>query len=207
MRSIFRSTLSFAVMFGAVSGIPAGKLAITSGAHAASAPANNVPLTLKILKVTGNQAIATSDILAALPYQAGSTVTRDQLDAGVQKVIDLYKAKNIGAKFGERERFVKNTVQFYITIEEAAPTAAPAPAALVIRQINFVGNKKISTADLEAVTKLRAGSPVSTEAVTADESAIQEAYKKKNIGVQIQPSAAQPEHDNNVVLTYQITEQ
>ncbi|AOX17520.1 POTRA domain-containing protein [Kozakia baliensis] len=205
-KTSMRAALALTLAIGSVSGAALTGYPFSTPAYAAGAPANDAPLTLKILKVSGNQQISTADITAALPYHVGSTVTREQLDAGVQKVMELYKAKNIGAKFGERERFVKNTVQFYITIEETAPGAAPAPAALVLDQINFVGNKKVPTAELQTATKLRAGSPVSTESVTADETAIQEVYKKHGIGTQIQPVAAQPNHDNHVVLTYQISE-
>jgi len=175
-------------------------------AMAASAPAANAPLTLKILKVEGNKAISTEEIMAALPYHVGDTVTRDQLDAGVQKAADLYKAKNLGAKFSEKERFVKNTVQFYLTIEEQAPSAAPAPAPFVLDKVEFVGNKKVPTAELEAATTLRPGATVTAEAATADTVAIQKIYQKHNLGVQIQPVATQPNHDNHVVLTYQIIE-
>lgn len=175
-------------------------------AMAASAPAPSAPLTLKVLKVEGNSAVATADIMAVLPYHVGDTVTRDQLDAGVQKVADLYKAKNLGAKFSEKERFVKNTVQFYLVIEEQAPSAAPAPAPFVLDKVEFVGNKQVPTAELEAATKLHPGATVTAEAATADTVAIQKIYQKHNLGVQIQPVATQPNHDNHVVLTYQITE-
>ncbi|WP_162922315.1 POTRA domain-containing protein [Asaia bogorensis] len=179
---------------------------LVSPASAASAPAADAPLTLKILKVEGNKAVSTDEIMAALPYHVGDTVTRDQLDAGVQKVADLYKAKNLGAKFSEKERFVKNTVQFYLVIEEQAPQAAAAPAPFVLDKVEFVGNKKVPTAELEAVTKLRPGATVTAEAATADTQAIQKVYQKHDLGVQIQPVATQPNHDNHVVLTYQITE-
>ncbi|WP_222548187.1 POTRA domain-containing protein [Asaia lannensis] len=180
--------------------------ALIASANAASAPAADAPLTLKVLKVEGNKAIPTDEIMAALPYHVGDTVTRDQLDAGVQKVADLYKAKNMGAKFSEKERFVKNTVQFYLVIEEQAPEQAAASAPFVLDKVEFTGNKKVPTAELEAATKLRPGATVTAEAASADTVAIQKVYQKHDLGVQIQPVATQPNHDNHVVLTYQITE-
>lgn len=175
-------------------------------AHAASAPAADAPLTLKILKVGGNKTVATDDIMAVLPYHVGDRVTRNQLDAGVQKVAELYKAQNKGAKFSQKERFVKNTVQFHLVIEEQAPEAAPAPAAFVLDKVEFTGNKKVPTAELEAATTLRSGAVVNTEAVSADAASMQKIYQKRNVGVQIQPVANQPSRNNHVVLTYKITE-
>ncbi|GBQ09878.1 POTRA domain-containing protein [Swaminathania salitolerans] len=178
----------------------------TGAAFAASAPAPDAPLKLKVLKVQGNKAIPTADIMAALPYHVGDTVTRETLDAGVQKVAELYKAKNMGAKFSEKERFVKNTVQFYLVIEEQEPSAAPAPAPFVLDKVVFTGNRKVPTSELEAATSLRPGATVTAAAASADAAAIQKVYQKHNLGVQIQPVATQPNHDNHVVLTYQITE-
>ncbi|MFC0501598.1 POTRA domain-containing protein [Asaia krungthepensis] len=182
------------------------QVGLMHAALAASAPAADAPLTLKVLKVEGNKSVPTEDIMASFPYHVGDTVTRDQLDAGLQKVADLYKAKNVGAKFSEKERFVKNTVQFYLVIEEQAPQAAAAPAPFVLDKVEFVGNKQVPTSELEAATKLRPGATVTAEAATADTQAIQKIYQKHNLGVQIQPVATQPNHDNHVVLTYQITE-
>ncbi|AQS87451.1 surface antigen protein [Neoasaia chiangmaiensis NBRC 101099] len=201
-----RRLMTVALAVGCLSGSVVTETVLTRAHAAAAAPAADTPLTLKVLKVSGNQQISTDAIMAALPYHVGDTVTRNQLDAGIQQVMALYKDKNVGAKFGERERFVGKTIQLYVTIQEMAPNAAPAAAALVVDQINFVGNSKVPTPELQAATKLRPGSPISTEAVTADETAMQAVYKKHNIGSQIQPVATQPNHDNHVVLTYQITE-
>ncbi|WP_051535591.1 hypothetical protein [Asaia platycodi] len=41
-------------------------------AMAASAPAPSAPLTLKVLKVEGNSAVATADIMAVLPYHVAT---------------------------------------------------------------------------------------------------------------------------------------
>lgn len=204
-RRALRASPALALTLGALGGSAAGFAALPQ-AHAASAPGPDAPLTLKLLKVEGNKQISTADILAAFPYHVGDTVTRNKLDEGLQQVMALYKQKNVGAKFGEKERFVGKTIQFYLTIEEMAPSAAATPAPFVLDQVNFVGNKKVPTAELEAATKLRPGAQVTTEAVVADTQAIQAVYKKHNIGVQIQPNATQPHQDNHVVLTYTMTE-
>lgn len=197
---------TFAMVLGAFCGSAATEYAFVAPAHAASAPSPTTPLTLKILKITGNKQVSTDDIMAVLPYHQGDKVTRNEIDEGVQKVMALYKEKNVGAKFGEKERFVNKTMQFYLTIEEMAPTAAAAPAPFVLDKVVFEGNKAVPTSELEAAMKLHQGSEVSTDAVMADTKAIQSVYQKHNMGAQIQPVATQPNHDNHVVLTYKITE-
>ncbi|CAI9121818.1 POTRA domain-containing protein [Brytella acorum] len=199
-------TVALSLAVAAV-GLPAVTgLSLAPSAHAAAGPGDNTPLTLKILKITGNQKVSTDEIMAVLPFHLNDTVTRAQINDGIQKIIELYRTKNVGARFGEKERFAGKAVHLFITIEEQAATAAPTQQPFVLDKVNFTGNTTISAADLEAATTLRPGAQVSTEAVTADEKAIQALYAKKNIPVMIEPAAEQPNHDNHVVLTYKITE-
>ncbi|MBB2200019.1 POTRA domain-containing protein [Gluconacetobacter tumulisoli] len=197
-----RSALAVAIASGGIVALAAPQTAV----FAAAPPSPTTPLKLKSLTITGNQQVSTADILAAVPFHEGDTVTRNQIDAGAQDVMAVYQKKNVGLKFGEKLKFLGNAVQVQWIIEEQAPQAAAPAAALVVDQIVFQGNKQISSDALTAATKLRPGSPVDQDAVMADQKAVQAVYQKKNIGVAIQVVPSQPNHDNHVILTYQITE-
>ena len=83
--------------------------------------------------------------------------------------------------------------------------AAQAPQALVVDEVVFTGNKKVSTADLQAATALKAGSEVSNDTVSADQQAIQALYKKKNVSMSVgmTPTYPTPGH---AVVTWTIVE-
>lgn len=172
-------------------------------AFAAAPPGPDEPLSLKALKITGNDRVPTADINAVVPFHVGDTVTQKQIAAGLQDVMGVYKEKNVGASFGQKTKFIGKNVEVEWTITEQAPSAA---AALVVDGIVFSGNKAVSADALTAATKLRPGSPVTNEAVKADQTAIQELYKSKQIsaGVGMSPASPSPGH---VILTWNITEQ
>lgn len=180
--------------------------AVTEYAFAA-VPASTAPLKLMKIAVQGNSRVSTADILQAFGYHAGDTVTRNDLAAGQKRVGDLYSSRNVGTSLGEQMRISGNGVSVKLVLEEQAAAAAAQPASLVLDKVEFQGNKKVSTADLEAATKLRAGSPVTNELLSADQQAIQALYKSKNVGGSIQPQATYPNHDQHVVLVWSIHEQ
>ncbi|GBQ30449.1 POTRA domain-containing protein [Gluconacetobacter sacchari] len=195
-----RSALAVAIATGfAAASVPGQE------AFAAGPPPANQPLKLKSLVISGNKQVSTDEILAALPFHQGDTVTRNQIDAGVQDVMGVYQKKNVGLKFGEKLKFAGSAVNVEWMIEEQAPQAAR-QVALVVDRIVFQGNKKLSDADLTAATRLRPGSTIDQAAMAADQQAVQQAYKKHNVSAAIGVVPSQPAGDNHVVLTYQITE-
>lgn len=174
-------------------------------AFAAAPPPATAPLKLKSLVITGNKQVSTDDILAALPFHQGDTVTRNQIDAGVQDVMGVYQKKNVGLKFGEKLKFAGSAVSVeWVIDEQAAPEVQH--VALVVDKIVFEGNKKLSAADLTNATKLRPGSTIDQAAMAADQEAVQKAYQAHNVSAAIQVVPSQPAGDNHVVLTYQISE-
>ncbi|WP_342628137.1 POTRA domain-containing protein [Nguyenibacter vanlangensis] len=177
-----------------------------TAAFAAAPPAPNAPLKLKSLVVTGNKQVTTDEILAAIPFHQGDTVTRNQIDAAVQDVMGVYQKKNVGLKFGEKLKFAGNAVNIQWIIEEQAPQAPAAPAALVVDKIVFEGNKKISSDDLAAAIPLHAGSPIDQASMAAAQTAVQKLYQKRDITASIQAVPTQPQGDNHVILTFQISE-
>ncbi len=170
---------------------------------AGSPPAADAPLKLKKLVITGNKDVTTEEIMAALPFHQGDTVTQNQIAEGVQDVLGVYKKKNVGVSFGQKMKFIGNKdveVQWLI-----GEQAAQAPQALVVDEVVFTGNKKVSTADLQAATALKAGSEVSNDTVSADQQAIQALYKKKNVSMSVgmTPTYPTPGH---AVVTWIIVE-
>jgi len=184
--------------------VPVTGMSITEHAHAAI-PASTVPLKLMAVAVQGNSRVPTADILQAFGHHAGDMVTRDELAAAQKRVGDLYSARNVGVSLGEQMRVSGKAVSVKLVIEEQAAGAAT-PTALVLDKVEFQGNKKVSTADLEAATKLRAGGPVTNELLAADMQAIQALYKSKKASGSIQPQATYPNHDQHVVLVWSIHE-
>jgi outer membrane protein assembly factor BamA len=176
-------------------------------AATAALPGPDEPLKLKALDIVGNQQVPTADILAALPFHQGDMVSRNQVSAGVKAVMGVYHQKNVGLKFSQMTKYAGKSMHVKWTIVEQAPEAPETvQVSLVVDKIVFEGNKSISTADLTAATKLRPGSPVNQAGLVADQTAIQALYQKRDIGVGIRVVPTQPQGDNHVVLTYQITE-
>lgn len=184
---------------------PVTGMIITEQAHAAI-PEPTVPLKLMAVAVQGNSRVPTADILQAFGHHAGDMVTRDELAAAQKRVGDLYSDRKVGVSLGEQMRISGKAVSVKLLIEEQAPGAAT-PVSLVLDKVEFEGNKKVSTAELEAATKLRAGGVVSNELLSADQQAIQALYKSKNVSGSIQPQATYPNHDQHVVLVWSIHEQ
>lgn len=196
-----RSVLSVSLAVASFAGTAATEYAF------AAAPAPNVPLKLMSVAVQGNSRVPTADILQAFGYHAGDKVTRNDLDASQKRIGELYSSRNVGTSLEERLRISGDGVAVKIILEEQAASAPAQPTALVLDKVAFQGNKKVSTADLETATKLRAGGPVSNELLSADQQAIQGLYKAKNVGVSFQPQATYPNHDQHVVLVWVINEQ
>ncbi|GBR46556.1 FtsQ-type POTRA domain-containing protein [Gluconobacter roseus] len=180
---------------------------ITTGYASAAIPAPTVPLKLMTVAVQGNHQVPTADILQAFGYHAGDTVTRNDLAAAQKRVGALYSSRNVGASLGEQMKISDKGISVKLILEEQAAGAAAQPTALVLDKVEFQGNRKVTTAELEAATKLRAGGPVSNEQLSADQQAIQALYKSKNVGASFQPQATYPNHDQHVVLIWQIHEQ
>lgn len=180
---------------------------ITTGQALAAIPAPTVPLKLMTVAVQGNHQVPTADILQAFGYHAGETVTRNDLAEAQKRVGALYSSRNVGASLGEQMKIAGKGVSVKLILEEQAAAAPAQLVALVLDKVEFHGNRKVSTADLEAATKLRAGGPVSNELLSADQQAIQALYKDKKVGGSIQPQATYPNHDQHVVLAWEIHEQ
>ncbi|KXV66303.1 POTRA domain-containing protein [Gluconobacter oxydans] len=200
-----RSLLARSFLGVSLAVVPVTGMIITEQAHAAI-PAPTVPLKLMTVAVQGNSRVPTADILQVFGHHAGDMVTRDELAAAQKRVGDLYSARKVGVSLGEQLRISGKAVSVKLVIEEQAAGAA-SPTALVLDKVEFQGNKKVSTADLEAATKLRAGGPVTNELLAADMQAIQALYKSKKASGSIQPQATYPNHDQHVVLVWSIHEQ
>ena len=74
-------------------------------------------------------------------------------------------------------------------------------------KVAFEGNRKVPTPALAAATTLQDGAAISDQALAADEVAIEKVYRENKLGAQIQPQVVYPNHDNHLVLVWQIREQ
>jgi len=203
----YRSSFLARAALAACLAVPATVAIAPQAVFAASPPPADAPLTLSKLAVTGNAKVSSADIMAAVPFHVGDTVTQNQIMDGLHSVMGVYQNDKVNAKFGQSLKFIGKKVEVtWVVSDEEAVTAAPA-AALVVESIKFEGNKQVSAADLTAATKLREGSEVTQDTYAADQAAIVALYKKKGIGVKVSSGATQPHGDNRVDITYTLQEQ
>jgi len=182
---------------------PAGLLASAPRLALAAQPAS-----MKLVRVTvsGNHQVPTAAIRRAMTIHPGETVTRADLQANLNAIVDVYRKANVGASFKQRLTISPNgrTDVAYL-IAEQAPQAAPAPAVLRVDHVTFEGNKAVSSDAIRSVITLRPGQPVSNADVAANMQAIMQLYRKKNVGVTITPNASYPA-PNQAVIDYRIAE-
>lgn len=170
--------------------------------------AQGVPAVMKLqrIEVIGNHRVPTADIDSAMTVHVGQKITKADLAANENAVIDVYKHANVGASLRQRLTVQPSgaaTVAYLIT-EQAAP-APQGPAVLRVDKVTVEGNNKITTDAIDSVITLHPGDIVDEAKVTANMQAILALYKKKNVGAQIVPSATYPQ-PNHAVVDYKITE-
>ncbi len=176
----------------------------------ASTPAfaQGVPSAMKLqrIEVIGNHRVPTTDIDSAMTVHVGQKVTRADLVANENAVVDVYRHANVGASLKQRLTIQPSgaaTVAYLIT-EQAAP-APQGPAVLRVDKVTVEGNSLITTEAIDSVITLRPGDTVDEAKVTTNMQAILALYKKKNVGAQIMPSATYPQ-PNHAIVDYKITE-
>ncbi len=184
------------------------RAALLSALAPAVASAQGVPSVMKLqrIEVIGNHRVSTTDIDSAMTVHVGQKVTKADLMANESAVVDVYKHANVGASLRQRLTVQPSgaaTVTYLIT-EQAAP-APQGPAVLRVDKVTVEGNSLITTDAIDSVITLHPGDAVDEAKVTANMQAILALYKKKNVGVQIAPSATYPQ-PNHAVVDYKITE-
>ena len=201
-RSFVRAALASGLLLSAA---PAFML---RASPAASAQSETAGKGMKLLKmtVTGNQRVPTADIEQAMTVHVGDRVTRTDLAANLNAIVDVYRKANVGAGFKQRMTIPRpGQVLVAYMIEEQAPPPPQAAAVLQADKVTFEGNKRITSDAIQSVITLKPGDPVDSAKVSANMAAILALYKKANVGVQISPSATYPQ-PNHVVLDYKIDE-
>ncbi|TLU74487.1 hypothetical protein FE263_04765 [Lichenicoccus roseus] len=177
-------------------------------ALAATPALAQAPKVMKVqrIEVIGNHRVPTADIDNAMTVHVGDKVTKADLVANENAVVGVYQHANVGASLKQRLTIQPSgavTVAYLIT-EQAAP-APQGPAVLRVDRVTVEGNSKVSTQEIDGVITLHPGDVVDEAKVSANMQAILALYKKKNIGVQIAPSATYPQ-PNHAVVDYKITE-
>ena len=163
---------------------------------------------MKLLKltVTGNSRVPTADLEQAMTVHVGDKVTRADLAANMNAIVDVYRKANVGAGFKQRMTIPRpgQVLVAYMIQEQAAP---PPQAAAVLRvdRVTFEGNKQVSSDKIASAITLRPGDAVNEARVSSNMQAILALYKKANVGVQITPGASYPQ-PNHAVVDYRIEE-
>ncbi len=199
MRMIMASSLSLAA--------PALVLSTSGPVSAAGEAASTQEMKLLKLEIVGNKQVPTASIDQAMTVHVGERVTRADLAANFNSVVDVYRRANVGARFKQKLVIPRpGLVRVEYIIEEQAAPPPQAPAVLRLDKVTFEGNKRIADEKIEAAIPLKPGEAVSNAGVASTQQAIVALYKKANIGVKITPSATYPQ-PNHVVINYRIEEQ
>ncbi|MDI6653238.1 FtsQ-type POTRA domain-containing protein [Gluconobacter japonicus] len=197
----------------AASGLGLGAILLVGSAAADTAtppapppvPAMDAPLRLGTVSVQGNKNVPSEDILKTFGYQSGQSVTRAQLSAAQKRVADLYQSRGVGTDLGEQMHISADKVDVKLVLREEVPRDHEA-RKLILDKVAFDGNSSVPTPALAAATHLQEGATISDETLAADEAAIQKVYQEKKLGAEIQPQVVYPNHDNHLVLVWQIKE-
>lgn len=168
-------------------------------------PSLDAPLQLGTIVVEGNRRVPSEDILRTFGYRSGQTVSRAQLSDAQKRVADLYQSRGVGADLGEQMHISANTVNVKLVLREEVSRNHEA-RKLIVDKVAFDGNASVPTPALAAATHLQDGASISDETLAADEAAIQKVYEAKKLGAEIQPQVLYPNHDNHLVLVWQIKE-
>ena len=193
------------------------RIALISGLALATVPAliNPAPASaqttgkgMKLLKlsVTGNKQVSTSSLDSAMTISVGQKVTKADLAANLNAIIDVYRKANVGAGFKQKMTIPRpGQVLVEYMIEEQAAPPPQAPAVLRADKVTFEGNKQIKSDAIASVITIKPGAPLDNAMVSSSMQAIMALYKKANVGVQITPSATYPQ-PNHAIVDYRIEE-
>ncbi len=188
-----------------------GRPALAQGSSAADAASTGEAQKghgMKLLKVsvTGNQRVSTAAIESAMTISVGQRVTRADLAANLNAIVDVYRKANVGAGFKQRMTIPHpgQVLVAYMIDEQAAPSPQAA-AVLRVDRVTFEGNKQVHSDAIQSAITLKPGDTVDTAKVSANMQAILALYKKAGVGAQITPSATYPQ-PNHAVVDYKIEE-
>jgi len=188
-------------------GVLPGLAAITAVPAAAQTGASTSK-GMKLLKltVTGNKQVPTDAIEAGMTIHVGDKVTKADVAANMNAIVDVYRKANVGAGFKQKMTIPRpgQVIVAYMIEEQAAPPPQAA-AVLQLDKVTFEGNKQVKSDTIQSAITLKPGQAVDEAAVSGNMKAIMALYKKANVGVQITPSATYPQ-PNHAVIDYKIEE-
>ncbi len=157
--------------------------------------------------IKGSRSVPASQLYPVLREQPGSAVTKDEILADRDALTDYLQKQHVTGSVNPALVDKHNGhVDVVFNIEDNGiqqPTTVTVAPTLAAQ--NFVGNRKIDTATLEAATGLKPGDKLSAQMLQDAEQKIGAVYKQKNIGVQINPQVQQPP-GGAVTVTWNITE-
>ena len=176
--------------------------------HPAPASAQTSGKGMKLLKlsVTGNKQVPTAALDSAMTISVGQKVTRADLAANLNAIIDVYRKANVGAGFRQKMTIPHpGQVLVEYMIEEQAAPPPQAPTVLRADKVTFEGNKQVTSDAISSVITIKPGAPVDTAMISSSMQAIMALYKKANVGVQITPSFSYPQ-PHHAIVDYRIEE-
>lgn len=177
---------------------------------AASAEDLSTPHTLEGVTVTGSRTVPNSQLMAVLKERKGDKVTKSDIVADRDAIMDVLGKANVGGSVAARMTFNPNThrlsVEFVVN-DKGVQAPVVTKVAPKLHQEIFVGNKSVATDKLVAAAGLVPGQELSNEKVAAAEQAIAAAYKAAKVPVDMAlAGATQVVSPGQVDVTWTITE-
>ncbi len=162
--------------------------------------------TLDHVKITGSQSVPASQLYPTLQERPGTHVTKDEIladqDALTAALQKQHVVGNIRTSLVDKHN---GHVDVIFALEDQGVQApVTTTASPTLAQEVFAGNKQIDTPTLQGAAALNPGAPLSDKAIMDAQARIGDVYKKKSIGVSIQPQIAQ--NAGRVTITWNITE-
>ncbi len=150
------------------------------------------PIVIKDITVEGNRRVQEAVILGRVQTKPGSFFNPSQLSEDVRSVFDLGVFDDVQLKVEDFEGGVKVT---FVVIERP-----------FVRDIDFTGNKKLATSDLQDKIDLKLGSVYNPVAVQKAKEVLQDHYESEGyFEVQITPEV-EKFSDGDVKVVFSINE-
>ena len=186
-----------------------GRLLLLGGAMLASFPAWADPsFVLDHVTITGNKSVTTDKLMDAIQERPGSRISQADILADRDSMMKVLEGANVVGSVGARITTKPNKhVLVEFTVDDRgvqAPTVTKV-AARLNTQI-FEGNKALTTEQLRAASGLNPGDTLTDATVQAAEKAIQAAYAKSKLPLDVNITGSIAQNAGKVDITWHITE-
>lgn len=163
---------------------------------------------LRDLRFTGNTSIPTAQLEELVKLKNGEAFVRSSLDAGIQAVVNLYRARGFtGAQVKandaigvpEDPKDPDRGIEITLAIAEGPRT--------VVRNVTFEGNKAIPESELQRKSVISPGRAYVAAELAADRDGLETEYRNRGyLSASVSPKAIPAENGTQVDVNFAISE-